>query len=236
VAAHPSTPPPWWRLNKPTAIDTWFTDPATTDEEIAAFGIRELPHLNAALARTPKSAALIGAIIDATVGGPMRAVRALSSTEADEILITLLNEPALRNRDLRAIAGHTRGRAGTSLEKLVSGLCAHPLVDTETVIGCLWNAPVTTAAAVGWSTGELLAAVVSWVVRGLDNPGKPRERRTAPTAGDRARITAVAHRWATLTAGNRALASFVVTSSFGFTDEDDMFAAGRAIASAPAAT
>jgi len=234
VATHTSATPPRRRPAEPTARDTWFADPDTTDEAILRFGIHDRTHLDAIMVRAPKSAAIIGAIIDATISTAPR--RWLSAADGDVVLIRLLDETALRNRDLRAIAGHTRGRAGASLEKLVSALCAHPLVDTETVISCLWNAPVTTAAAVGWSTGELLAAVVSWVVRGLDDPGRPRERRSSPTAGDRARITAVAHRWATLTAGEPALASFVVTSSFNFTDEDDMFAAGRAIASAPAAT
>jgi len=110
-------------------------------------------------------------------------------------------------------------------------ICTHPRCGDYTLVGALWNAQQDTAAQVATATGKQLAAVVAWVRRHSGGQAGPYS-----TPAQRRAITETEHRWAAWSSNSPARAAFLLTSSFDFTCEDDLFAAGAAVCAPPAAT
>jgi len=223
------------RGSAPLGSPEWYADPGTPEYDIAAAGIHTRAGLDAATTRTPKGPALLGAIVTAVL---TRACKMLSD-EADTLLLALLDEPAITGAHLAAMSDALPGRQRTGLigdgrATLMAAICTHPLAEADTVISCLWDGSAATAADVTRTIGLLGAA--TWWVRcmwhrsGLRGWAVP----YAPTDIQRRQILELSSRWAGLTAGDPALAAFLATGAFTFTDEDAMFAAGRAVCAAPA--
>lgn len=206
---------------------TWMGRPDTSEAAIAAYGIPTSAHLAVVLARAPKGPDLLAAVIDAVVGG------VLTGPGQDGVLADLLAEPAITAAHLISLA-RARPPAGFNIEALMVALCAHALAPPAMVVDVLWNAPTSTQADVAAATGCLLAPAVSWVRRSFRVSKTPGWARWLPSVSQRAEIVAVAERWAAATHGQPDMVAFLLTSSLAFTDEDTMFAAGRALTAAPA--
>jgi len=204
----------------------WMGNPDTSEAAIASYGIPTNAHLAVVLARNPKGPDLLAAVVDAVVGG------VLTDPDQDATLAALLAEPAITAAHLISLT-RVHSLTGFNIEALMVALCAHALAPPDMVVGVLWRGPESIHVDVAAATGSLLAPAVSWVrrqVRASRTPGQP---RLAPSLSQRAEIVAVADRWAAATHGQPAMVAFLLTSSFAFTDEDIMFAAGRALVAAP---
>ena len=195
-----------------------------------AGGIDDQESLDAAMNRPDKSPALIGTILEAL--DDLVGLGIIANCWAQ--LTALLAEPALTTHALPLLAELARERGAP--DGLLTAICAHPLTGAGTVIETLWNAPIDVARGAGLATGTLLPAATQWV-----RAGNPVERRIPAqklyqwyvTVAQRAQISALAQEWTTATAGDPGLRSFLITASFAFTDEHEMFAAGRAVTAAP---
>jgi len=206
-----------------------YANPATPEAVIRKHGLQTRQELLVALARQAKGQVLLTALIKA-----LNSPRLMSQTERDTLMLPLLAEPALRARHLHAITAARTTIASTAHTALMGGLWDHVLLDDQSITNYLWGAPMTVAARVALTTGSLAASATNWVARGLDGQSARRPWGLQLTPAERARVIAVTVRWAELTTGQPALVAFVVTSAFTFTNEDDMFAAGRAITAPPA--
>lgn len=182
---------------------------------------RGQPALQAALRHRRKGPALIGTILDAvfhTIG--------VGFDEGQDALVSLLAEPALTLPQLRDLIWGAGVQLGWDT---VAAACGHALAGEELIVTALWNAPEHVAAAVGRSSGSLLPGATKWVSRQPASNGQLRGVGTEC----RDRIAATVQRWEHRCAGVPQLRAFVAAASFGFTDEDSMFAAGAAIIAAP---
>ena len=216
-----------------------YDDPACDEAYILRTGIHNQSGLRAAMARTNKSSMLLGAIIGYAIDGRFHNLAAGRLATIHDILTPLLTEPNLRAWDLLCMTRAMRGfgpLAGTALRVAI---CTHPRTEpdsalgTSTLLGALWGVTPTVAAHVAVASGTLRVAVIAWVQRigptgfGLSVGVTPEQRQL---------ITDTSVRWATWAKDNPARAAFLLTASFGFTCEDDMFAAGAALTSPAAAT
>ena len=205
---------------------------ATPEAAILAGGIYDQESLATAMSQPDKSPALICLILEALDDLVGLGVIADCATQ----MTTLLAEPALGAQALRRLAELARENGAPDV--LLTAICAHARTEVATVIETLWNAPVSTARDVGLATGTLLSAATKWV-----RAGNPSARWDAASdqslywsyvsVAQRAQICALAQEWTTATAGDPDLRSFLITASFAFTDEHEMFAAGRAVTAAP---
>jgi len=202
-----------------------YDDPSTDEKQILHWGIRSSDDLRATLTRDNKSGALLSAIICYVLGAGFQ-----DNTTTADVLTSLLAEPNLRPEDLRCMTQPPYGWSRVS-EPLLAAICAHPCTDRDTLAGALWNAQQDTAAQVATATGKQLAAVVAWVRRHSGGQAGPYS-----TPAQRRAITETEHRWAAWSSNSPARAAFLLTSSFDFTCEDDLFAAGAAVCAPPAAT
>ena len=205
-----------------------YANPATPERIIRKHGFQTRQELLVALARQSKGQVLLTALFKA-----LTSPRLMSQTERDTLMLPLLAEPALRTRHLHTITAARTTIASTAHTALMGGLWDHVLLDDQSITNYLWGWSASVATQVARTTGSLTAAATNWVARGLDGHSARRPWAAQPTPAERARVRAVTARWAELTAGDPALAAFVVTSAFTFTNEGDMFAAGLAITAPP---
>jgi len=182
---------------------------------------RGQPALQAAMAHRRKGPALIGAILDAVFH-----TDGVHFEQGQGALMGLLAEPALSPGKLRDLIWGAGAQGGWDT---VAAACGHALADEELVVTALWNAPEHVAAAVARTGLSLLPGATKWVSRQPRAGGQPRSVSTEL----RNQIAATAQRWAARSEGDPALRSFVATASFGFSDENAMFAAGAAIIAEP---
>jgi len=211
-----------------TPSEATFADPATTEAHILSCGIPDMRHLDAVMSRPNKSEALVTAIVgDFRVGGRMR----YGGRFATRTLRYLLAEPALSAANLVDIA---QASVIDLLPDAVlwTEICLHPAVCEETVITVAWTASTAIARDIAVATGLLLPAATSWVGRRRDAVESDR-RDWCVTVRQRDEIETLAGAWAAWAGQDRDLFSFLVTSSFAFTDQDAMFAAARAVCAPP---
>jgi len=223
-----------------------YADPGTSEDYIVGGGIPDRAALDAVMSRTNKGADLIRAVIDDVVGGWAAWPHAsngwtfpgsppeLSEAEADGVLTSLLHEPALRARDLRAVIAWPAAHLRAGLHRgLLVAVCTHPCVDAATVAVGLWNSEADVAQSVARRRGDLLGPATCWV-RAQVARGEISTWGLGSYADGRLNlITATAARWETACAGEPELRAFVAGAFDHFTDEADMFAAGRAICAHP---
>jgi len=206
--------------------------PGPDEDYVLAHGIRTTERLTEVMSRPDKSPTLI----DALIGGLRRGwgpYRALSDEDVAQLLMSLLEEPALTTRNVRNLAHFAVADLPRHAE-LLTAICVHPVADNDAVITAVWYATGPTAQDIAVATGLLLPAAVNWVSREVDR-ATCGHRDWAVSSASRKRATQVAQRWEAWAGTDRNLVLFLVTSSFTFTDEDDLFAAGRAVCAAPGA-
>jgi len=215
-----------------------YDDPDTDEKYILKVGIHTQSDLRAVMARPDKSATLLAAIISYALGGEFRnQVQAGLRARVHDMLMPLLDEPNLRSWDLLCMTRALRGFGPLSCQQLRVAICAHPRtvpdspLGASTLLGAVWDVTPATAAHVALATGTLRVAAIAWVRRLgptdnlLGHAGITRDQRQA--------ITDTSRRWATWAGDNPARTAFLLTASFNFECEDDMFAAGAAL-TAPA--
>jgi len=202
-----------------------FADPATTEDFILRYGIHSPDALRAAMSRPNKGPALIRAILDDVIRAAW-----VNHHISDQVLRTLLNEPGLRPTDLTIMA---RTALARQQWPVLAAICAHHDADAKLISDTLWNANGRTAVETARATHTLLPVAVAWVVGQVGLHQVLGSHLGTPTAAQRAAILATASRWTAACVGNPDLATFLVNRSFTFTCEDELFAAGRAIAAAP---
>jgi len=194
------------------------------EEHFPGFRIRTLAALEAAMSQPDKSPALIEAVLNAVTN---------SWLDADDrmpMLAALLKEPALTQAHLRTMTKNARFTQGWDTN---AAICKHRLVDEEMTIWALWNAPLETLQDVSNAIGTLLPAAIWWVRSAMWRNPPVELSLSSPTPAQHARVSDCVARWAAQVAEVADLASFLTTSSFTFTNEDDMFAVGRAICAQP---
>jgi len=182
------------------------------------------PALQAALRHRHKGPVLIGAILDAVFH-----TRGVGLEQGQDALVSLLAEPALSLPKLRDLVWGAGVQLGWGT---VAAACGHALADEELIVTALWDAPEHVAVAVARPTGSRLPGAVKWVSGHPASGGQLR----AVSKQCRGQITQIVQRWARRSEGDPQLRSFVAAASFGFTSEDDMFAARAAIIAAPTGT
>jgi len=208
-----------------------MSSPATFEGDIAAFGIHTSAQLNAALSRPVRGSVLLDAVLDSITGyGGV-----VCDGDEPAALVRLLAEPELNASHLDVVAQRIIGSAGLRFAAVMVAVCAHPHTATSTFVDVLWSGPVSAVRDVGLATGALLAPAVSWVRRERTAwllAGHAGSRFT-PDGVQRELVAAVFERWARLSEGSPDLVSFLLASSYDFTCEETMLAAGRAIAGPP---
>jgi len=211
-----------------------MSSPATFEGDIAAFGIHTSAQLNAALSRPVRGSVLLDAVLDSITGyGGV-----VCDGDEPAALVRLLAEPELNASHLDVIAKLISWRASRPrFAGVTVAVCTHPRTAASTVVDVLWSAPVSVARDVGLAAGALLAPAVSWVRRELSAWARADrldgELRFTPDGVQRELVAAVFERWARLSEGSPDLVSFLLASSYDFTCEETMLAAGRAIAGPP---
>jgi len=218
----------------PTTIADIYARPQTSESYILTGGITRADHLAAVMSRPAKGTRLIGTIIN---GVANRSYPYAQSQEHRAALLTaLVSEPALTYNQLHTIC-EVAVRDLLSDPALLAAVCARP-GHPRTFVHAVWNISTEgarTIAEAGHARGGqdgMLAAAVSWVRRDGDRR-RPGYRSWAVTPGDQQQIDETFERWTWATRGNPGLAAFITTGSFAFTDEDDMFAAARAVIADP---
>jgi len=158
------------------------------------------------------------------------------SVDHEAVMMALLGEAGLRENDVDALASLALATPSDGGDEppvspdLLRALCTHPLASPDAVIELLWHARARDAQDVGLAIGTLLGAAVAWV------RAVPGSRGWWVTGAQRQQILDTASRWSAAAEGEPALAVFLATSSHMFTNENDLFAAGRAVLTAPAAS
>ena len=199
-----------------------LADHATPEEDIIYWGIIGRGEFTAAMSRPNKSQTLLGVLTIHAIGVIYQDIDFYTAS-----LLTLAGEPGLRAHDLRALAHQCGdGRIG---RPLLNALCAHPNIELGTLVTLLYSVTPKAAGAVSLAIGSLLPSVVAWVMWQVDVDQHP-------TTHQLGIITQTRDRWAAWTDGDPGRARFLQASSFDFTDEDDMFAAGAALCAAPGRT
>jgi len=220
----------------PPVADSGTATSETSEEPLLAQRPKDHAWLAAALGRPNKSAELLDNIVDTL--GYLVGMGGVSAG-VDELVTSLLDEPELADRHLRSLAEFilvrtTAGGFGApAVTSQLAAICRHAQTGQDTVVDTLWHSDWRVARAVGRSTGTLLPAAVVWV--------RARARAEADTwqhnvSYRHEQVAETAARWTALTADEPALAAFLATSSFHFTDENELLAAGRAVLSVPART
>jgi len=210
-----------------------FADPATTEAYIIEAGIHSRERLTAVMSRPHKGPELITLLIDDAAMGRLPYSLLSDATLAKHLLL-LLALPAVTAQHLRTLA-EVAVQGLPPAAELLAALCVHPLADSKTVITALWYASGRTQQNVALVTGQLLPAALNWVSREVDRvQGGHHDWQISH--GQRRRVMEAERRWADWAGADRAMTSFLVTSSFTFTDEADLFAAGRAISASPTFT
>jgi len=218
----------------PTTIADIYARSQTSESYILAGGITRADHLAAVMSRPSKGTRLIAAIISGVRDNAYPYSQ--SREHRTSLLTTLLAEPALTYDQLHTIC-EIAVRDLLSDPDLLAAVCARP-GHPHTFVHALWGISTEgarTIAEAGYARGSeeaMLAAAINWVRRDADRR-RSGYRGWAVTSGDRQQIDETLERWTWATRGNPALAAFVTTSSFAFTDEDDLFAVGRAICAQP---
>jgi len=150
----------------------------------------------------------------------------------------LLTEPDLSRENLLDIAKKLPACNGDGPNtELAQALCGHPGATSDVLISALWNAESTVAANVAIAGKSLTAAAAGWVRRKHILSGAPGSGRA--TAGTRADIGKLAHKWDAATANNPTLTEFILHNWTAFAGDkntdDNMLAAGHALWSNPVA-
>jgi len=212
-----------------------YDDPTCDEAYILRVGIHCGRDLRGVMARTNKSNALLAAIIAYAIDSEHRnQVQAGLRARVHDMLMPLLTEPNLQAWDLLCMTRALRGLGPLSCSQLRLGICAHPRtapdspLGTSILLGAVWDVTPSVATHIAAATGTLRVAAIAWVRRNTDvgKPGFDPWQRQA--------VTDTSLRWATWAGDNPARTAFLLTASFNFDDEDDMFAAGAAL-TAPAA-
>ena len=204
-----------------------FADPATSEEDILYWGIASRAAFAAAMSRPNKGPTLLGLLTSHAIGALYQNMGFYTSA-----LLTLVSDPGLRAHDLRAVA-HQCGDSRIS-RPLLTAICAHPNTELGTLVTMLYRVTPRTAGAVSQAIASLLPSVVAWVMWQVDMGGTP--NAAIATADQLNLITQTRGRWDTWAAGDPARVRFLQASSFDFTDEGEMFAAGAALCAAPGRT
>ena len=218
-----------------------YDDPDTDEAYILKVGIHCTSDLRAVMARPDKSGTLLAAIISYAINGEFRSqVQSGLRSRVHDMLMPLLTEPNLRSWDLLCMTRALRGLGPLPSSQLRIGICGHPRtvadspLGASTLLGAIWDVTPATAAQVAAATGVLRVAVIAWVRR--LGPFDNMLGHTGITVDQRQAITDTSRRWATWAGDNPARTAFLLTASFNFDDEDDMFAAGAALTAPAAAT
>ena len=206
-----------------------LTDPATDERSILRRPLHN-GELDAVMARTRKSPALIAHLLTAI--GELSQFTYVDGGE--DMLLALLDEPALRPQEVRAMA--ELGERLSLSVALLTAICVHPRTRPYTIIDAIWHCTTAAAAQVGAATGLVLVAATSWVRRQSAATGTPSAGSGYPSAAQYNAITATIARWDTWAGGDPARLSFLTTSSAAFTREVDLLAAGSALLAPPSAT
>jgi len=217
----------------PYPIPDVFADPATTEAFIIEAGILSRERLAAVMSRPVMGPELITVLVDAAAEGRLP-YSTFSDAALAKHLLVLLALPEVTAQHVRTLAQAAIQGLPPDAE-LLSALCVHPLADTKTVITALWYATGRTHRSVAAATGQLLPAALNWVSREVDRvQGGHHDWQISH--GQRRRVMETQRRWANWAGADRSMISFLVASSFSFTNETDLFAAGRAISASPTFT
>jgi len=234
---------------KARSVAQTYADPDTTEKYIIDGGIGDRAALDAVMARTNKGPDLIRAVIDDVVNGwaswpnaaggwvfATNTATDLIEADADGVLTSLLGEPALRAADLRAMIAWPSAhlRAGLHADLLVA-VCTHPRVEAATVAAGLWNCGPDVAQAVAARRGDLLGPATWWVRAQAARGEGGTWGRGSYADGRLDLITTTVARWEAACGGEPELRAFVARAFNHFTNETDMFTAGRAICAHPTA-
>jgi len=204
-----------------------FADPATPESFILAHNLLPCGRIGAVISRPGKSSALLGHLLAA-----LHEAGQVGLTVGEAELLPLLAEVALSEEDLQVMF-ELAADGGCVSSKLMTGICTHPRVHLRTIIDSAWQSPVHVVADIAAATGTLAPAAANWVSRELDRAGLAHERLWYVSAAQYNQISAAGRRWSAWARGNPAKVAFLLTSSFAFTNEDEMFAAGQALLAAP---
>jgi len=207
---------------------------ADADEEaVIAHGIHTEAQLYAAASRTPKSPAMIDALLSAVACATVTGRPALGGLARRALVEKLIPEPELAGTHLAAMAQLTRTSSGGRFEPTMAAIAGHELAQSDAVICALWSGPRTTARDAGLASASLLPAATNWVNRACGSGVATNFRAGTPTTAQRDLIHATAARWTALAEGSPGLGGFILASSYDFTCEETMLAAGRALVAAP---
>jgi len=205
-----------------------FAEPRTAESYIINAGIHDREALDAVLSRPVKSEGLLHALIQVIGTAPW-----VPPLDTYPLMNVLLSDPAVSAGNLELMASWSlRYATGETPDALRLAVCVHPAAEMATLVAALWGPPERVPQAVGRAvaaaTSSLVPAAVCWVCR--------YSRRAACTPSSLTKVEALVARWEAQCAGDRALVAFVASRGFDYTDEVDMFAVGRALSAAPAAT
>jgi len=206
-----------------------LADPAVTEADIAAVGIRTNEALDAAMSRNPKGLVLLRALISALTTGQDWPAEARQ--QRIPMLTTLLTEhPELPLEHLRAMRPALALWASPGYAGFVAALAAHRCADAALVVGAVWNSPAELAAQIARTRGDLLPVAACWIraktVRKVFS-----NKATAAQVGVAA---ATAATWAAWAGANPDRRAFLINCCDEFTDQNTMLAAGAAVCAAPA--
>ena len=215
----------WRRANtSPATRRDIYDNPATPEAHLIGAGIINMLDFAAATARPTKSPALLGVIIDFALHGSY-----LDFEETKAAMLTLLSEPGLTGAHLLSMTRSMRGRALRSND-LLFGICGHGLADVDVITAALWNTNPATTTLVATHTGTLLPAAIGWFrVNRVTATGYG-----YPVADWHRQITELTAEWTTWASDDPARTAFLTHRWSDFATTDEMFAAGAALAAAPA--
>ena len=201
----------------------------TPEVTIAKFGIHTAAELDAAMARTPKGPVLLSALLDFFTD-------AGAGLGLDNYIVELLAEPALTALHLATATTIMYRRDGPAYARLAAAICCHRLASPHVIIGAMWDAPPSLRQDIARARGDLLPVAVGWVRRtDGDETGYANVRELAAGAKG-ALIMDTADLWARWAGTDPGRTAFLITSSATFADQEELLAAGDAVAAAPART
>jgi len=205
-----------------------LADPDTRENWILCRPLHQRDALDAVISREGKSPALIAHILS----NISEASQFVTFADVEDLLLGLLADPGANAENIHAITLLSESlRLGPAL---LSKICVHPLAVQREVIATIWHSSGRVAEYVAATTGLLLVAATSWVARQSTTGG--RFGGWYPDEGTTDEIIATADAWTTWAGTDPGRATFLATASFHFTCEDELLAAGAALALAPAAT
>jgi len=197
----------------------WFAELAAAKDHVLSCGIVDRDEFNAAMSRQNKSDALLAAMAS-WLGGP-------GLGRADLIVTALLDNPELRQGDLRDLIRVVRASGHTSAA-ILSVLCTHMHDDTPALTAVLWQASYQVNREVAASTGLLLPAATCWVRR--TTPDADGMTGMNPTPAQQALIEATCTSWAAWAGADSARGRFLRDTSFDLDAEGgDLLEVGTAL-------